>query len=326
MRKGILIFSAILILSACLADRDINQNQSVGDTETILDEGVSDFGGTNQLKYDEHKLVVMTFNVMCSFCSNDKGDNEKWEDRVPHFGDIISRYNPDLIGLQELTYLSEIRDIQNVIKGYRPVFARDLPKNSIGWTVYPDAIILYREDRFELVESGVYWLSPTPDKPWSYGWADSNIWRIVVWAHLRQISDKRDLYFASTHFDNNYPNEEKSAPVVIERTRDWAKKMPVVVVGDFNSVRGTPAYKILTQEGVETDFRLNNSFESCARWAIVSNQFKEVSYNPKDCYDHIFISGMASWGCNWWYVDKSVYGPNSVYPSDHFPVIAELIW
>ena len=99
-------------------------------------------------------------------------------------------------------------------------------------------------------ESGHFWLSPTPDVEWAGGFNDRAIWRIVIWAKFKQLSDGREFYFASTHFDNNPPNQPQSAPLVLGRIAPWAKDFPVIFVGDFNSKPASEAYGIL-KNGVD---------------------------------------------------------------------------
>ena len=61
---------------------------------------------------------------------------------------------------------------------------------------------------------GSYWLSPTPDEPWTFGWAGTSFWRLVTWARLRYRDGTGELYAATTHVDNNHPNQEMSAPLL----------------------------------------------------------------------------------------------------------------
>src|SRR6185503_12180699 len=72
--------------------------------------------------------------------------------------------------------------------------------------------------------------------------------RLVVWARLRDKVADRELYFASTHFDNNSPSQQLSAPLVQERTAPFAGREPVIFVGDFNSRPNSTAYGILTRD------------------------------------------------------------------------------
>lgn len=47
------------------------------------------------------------------------------------------------------------------------------------------AAILYRADRFELLASGTFWFSGTPEVPGSTSWGN-HVTRISTWARLRE--------------------------------------------------------------------------------------------------------------------------------------------
>ena len=126
-------------------------------------------------------LRVMTFNVLCFFCNDIEYD--PWEDRLVYFGDLFARHQPDLIGLQELLFEDEVKQIIEEAPGYSALFFEDDVQEL--FKDYADATILYRTDRFEVVDNGFYWLSETPDTPLAGGWADTNLPRLVAWAHLR---------------------------------------------------------------------------------------------------------------------------------------------
>src|ERR1041384_796995 len=96
-------------------------------------------------------------------------------------------------------------------------------------------------------EVGFYWLSAKPDEPYSVGFAAPQLPRLVTWARLHALDEDFDVLFATTHFDNNSPSQEMSAPLVLERTAALASELPVIMVGDFNSQPTDLAYTILTE-------------------------------------------------------------------------------
>ena len=264
-------------------------------------------------------LRVMTFNLLCSFCGGE--DYEKWSARLEHFADLFSRHDPDLVGLQELFTPEEVAEILAIAPGYQALFFEGI-LGPLMLDFYPDATILYREDRFSVIDSGFYWLSATPDEPWAGGWAESNLPRLVAWARLRQMIDGREFYFATTHFDNNPPNQDMSAPLFVERSRARAEQMPVILTGDFNSQPTDPAYATLTEEAGE--LTLQNAFELAEVWEVDHNQAVAPAWDPIHRIDHIFVAGAAPWRVPSWVVDLHVYGPDGLYPSDHFAMVARI--
>lgn len=259
-------------------------------------------------------LRVMTYNVLCSFCNPREFD--PWTERLAYFQDIFTRHDPDLIGVQELTPLNnEIDDILAHAPGYVGLYFGTTPQ-----TLYPDAMILYRESRFTVLDRGSYWLSPTPDEPFTTGFSPPQFPRLVVWALLHDSQRDHDLYFATTHFDNNSPSQQLSAPLVKERTLPFVGDTPVIVVGDFNSRPDSVAYHALTDDS--GGFAFENAFDLTS-WRIVTNQTPAPEYEVGDRIDHIFLAGEGvSWTASDWLADLTVYGANDRYPSDHFPVFA----
>jgi len=276
---------AALFVSACGSDDDEKQNPP-------------------------RPITLMTFNVLCSLCNLQEYD--PWAERLVYFEDIFARYDPDLIGLQELTPLNgEVDQVLAHAPDRSAVYfhPEDRPP-------YPDATIVYRTSRFEELEHGEYWLSPTPDVPSSSGFASPQLPRLVVWARLRDRAGDRELYFATTHFDNNSPSQELSAPLVLERTAPWTKTHPVIVNGDFNSRPDSTAYGILTGG-------FQNAFDLAAEWHVDTNQSPEPAYDLDDRIDHNFLAGEGvGWTVSSWVVDLTVYGDKQRYPSDHFPIVS----
>lgn len=266
---------------------------------------------------DPEPMTVMTFNVMCSLCGT--SEHDPWEERLEYFRDIFARHDPDLVGIQELTPLGdEVGQLLERLPGRAAVYfapADELP--------YPDAAIFYRKSRFRLLDSGEYWLSPTPDEPRSTGFAKPQLARLVVWATLRDRAGDRDFYFATTHFDNNVPSQALSAPLVKERTAPFAGKMPVIVTGDFNSKPGTEAWATLTTDS--GGFPLADTHALAEQWRVISTQQPEPSYELESRIDHVFVGGTpGTWAVSDWNVDMSRYGPQDRRPSDHFPITTRL--
>ena len=259
-------------------------------------------------------FTVMTFNVLCSFCG--EGGYDPWDTRLGYFEDLFSRHDPDLLGLQELTFAFEVDQLLELRPGYAAVYYR----RSDGAFSYPDATVLYRAARFELLGHGFYWLSPTPDVPSSTGFASQQLPRLVAWTHLRDRQSRRQLYFATTHFDNNPPSQQLSAPLVIERTAEWAQ-LPVLVVGDFNSQPDDEAYLTLT-EG-DGPVQLTNAQGSAASWSVETNQSPPPDYQLDERIDHIFVAP-EQWVVQEWVVDLVLYGADGLYPSDHRAMVARL--
>ncbi len=277
-------------------------------------------------------LKILTFNVLCSFCA--KPDHDPWSERIPALQDVIARHDADLMGLQELFSFeagddSEVLAMMGADPAYTALYYHVTPTDVLDMD-YPDATVYVRTARFDVIESGTFWLSPTPDVAFSTGFAPSGqLPRLVAWARLDDKVSGRELVFASTHVDNNAPSQALSAPLILERLAPIAADTQVILVGDFNADPGHVAWQTLT-DGVDgKGLALVDAFEVAQSWDVDSDTETKADYDPSERIDHIFFSkgGLATGGTfdvPKWTVDMQRYGSKSLYPSDHFAIVAEL--
>ena len=297
----------------------------------------SDSGTTDAQEQARTSLRAVTFNVLCSFCVFKAYD--KWPERVPYLQQIIAEHNADLLGLQELMFVwddkDEVGDMVAKLPGFAALYYIS-PKDEGPLPAYADATIYYRKSRFTLVDSGFFWLSPTPDKPYSSGFsAKGSLPRIVAWAALKDVRRKgREVLFVNTHFDNSSPSQAKSAPLFVERLATLRKSSAgapnplrdVVAMGDFNSTPSTVAYKTLITPfgGIAP---LIDSQVLAAQIEKIGTEEDQSDWLVKDGIDHIFVvqtpEGVTP-TVKRWAVDLRRFGPNNFFPSDHWPVLTEV--
>jgi endonuclease/exonuclease/phosphatase family metal-dependent hydrolase len=268
------------------------------------------------------ELTVMTYNVLCSFCDP---TYDPWDDRLGYHQDIFERHAPDLIGLQELTFAEEVAQYLDLNPAYEAVYFATDDLDAL-MPAYPDQTILYRKDRFREIERGFFWLSPTPDEPFTVGFAEgaSQFWRLVGWVLLEQSADRRRFYLVNTHFDNNPPSQELSGPLVYERLADLVAAHPVIFTGDFNTGPGDAAFDTLVEGADGHDWHFIDT------WDIAENQLAitdDASAPADDRYhhiDHIFVAG-GEFECTEWRVDLTTYGARDLFPSDHYAISARIV-
>ena len=278
---------------------------------------------------DPTRLVVLNYNVMCSFCKN--SDFPQWEHswkvRVPWLADVVERYNPDLVGLQELNDLGiaegspdEATQILGTTK-WETYYYRSKLGDAFEFD-YPDACISWRKTRFELLETGQFWLSPEPDTAYSVGFAKGMQFpRLVVWVRLKDKASGREISFANTHFDNNSPSQELSAPLSLQRLATVAAKAPLIFCGDFNSAPKSKAYGLLTG-GTP---KLIDTYNIAKLQTQESNAKPTPAWSEPSRIDHVFVT--ESLQCEKWSIDLWRYGQQQQAPSDHpGAVVAHLLW
>lgn len=280
-------------------------------------------------------LKVMTYNVMCSFCTNKAHPEwvQAWKDRLPWLRDVVLRFDPDLIGLQELQAqlpteggVPEVDQLIGLTKAYESFHYRFKPGDEVEFD-YPDAVVLWRASRFTKIADGVVWLSPTPDKPYSTGFAKIQFARLLVWVKLYDKVRQREFVFASTHFDNNAPSQELSSPLALKTLGPLAAQVPLIATGDFNASPGSKAFALLTagQPGVAAPWQ--DTWALATTHAVVHNQPSTPPWDPTQRIDHIFVAGSLGFQVAWWGIDRWLYGATPQAPSDHEgAIVAHLDW
>ena len=257
-------------------------------------------------------LCVMTYNILFAFPNP---EYDPWSVRKEHVAAVIRSHDPDLIGLQE-PFPHQVWDLYELCPGYDGALL----------DYFPDSTILYKADRFVKLEEGHYWLSPTPDVPFSIGFGNF-FPRMVIWVRLREKTTGREVLFVNTHFDNTSPSQEMSAPLFLERTEELAGRLPVVITGDFNSRPEREAYLILVEglpgpDGGEP-FRLVDTYDLALRHEALARDDDPRVFDPAGRIDHIFVANRIV-ACDLWTVDMYTYDVPGKDPSDHFAVVAHI--
>lgn len=258
-------------------------------------------------------LSVMTFNVR--YDNPDDGDH-RWEHRREAVANTVRFRGPDLVGLQEpladqLAFLDEhLPDFEFVGDGR--IDGEDGEFSPVG----------YRPDRFDCLDTDTFWLSPTPEDVGSVGW-DARYPRIVTWARLRDRHTDTVFLHANTHFSHDGPEARREgARVLRERLDAVAEEDPIVLTGDFNCVAGDPPYETIVdpEAGSRT---LANARERSRHGHYGPNtsvtDFERLVPNRK--IDHVFVSPGVAVRQHGVCTDLRT---REAYPSDHFPVLAEI--
>lgn len=192
---------------------------------------------------DPTAINVISFNIRNAHAPD--GDNA-WPNRSELFFRTIRAHNPDLLGMQEVVQ-RQLDETRQALPEYDHVgVAREDGKQQGEY-----APLFYRRDRFELIETGTWWLSPTPAVVGSVGW-DAALTRIATWARLRDKASDQPLLVINTHFDHvGVTARLESAKLLREKTKAEAGK--VLVMGDFNCDDDDAPYLAMIEGGFLVD-------------------------------------------------------------------------
>ncbi|MBL7214539.1 MAG: endonuclease/exonuclease/phosphatase family protein [Phycisphaerae bacterium] len=300
MRKIYLItVTAFIILSGCIsplyaASRTIQFNPSQRTEE----------------------VKVMTFNIRVDTILDGW---HRWKQRKYMVADTIKSNAADIIGLQEAEE-KQLRLIQQAMPQYNKYAVGRNDGRSKGET----CAIFYRKDRFVLLNSDTFWFSNTPSVPGSKDWG--NLWpRICTWVRLMDRTTGKAFYVYNVHLDNLSQNSrELSAKMLAGKIAARKTRDPFIVMGDFNMELSNPAMRYLQNYGSQTPYpRMIDAWSSVhfrERPIGTRHGFRGSISGPT--IDHIPVcENTIPLEVK---IDRRQY--DGKYPSDHFPVIAKILF
>ncbi|RXM37677.1 endonuclease/exonuclease/phosphatase [Chryseobacterium sp. CH21] len=253
-------------------------------------------------------LTVMSFNIRLNV-ESDK-DNA-WPKRKQDVADLLAYYHPDYFGVQE-ALPEQMKDIKTGLKNYDYIgVGRDDGKEQGEFSA-----IFYDTNKLEIVKSGTFWLSETPEKP-SKGW-DAALNRICTYAVFKDKKSKKEFLAMNLHFDHvGNVARVKSSELILKKIKELnPKNLPVALSGDFNLTDDSEPIKILSQNMKDTFYHSETKHYGPVGTFTGFN----VNEVPKDRIDYIFTKGFKIRS----HRHINDRRENLLYPSDHFPVIVNL--
>ncbi len=228
---------------------------------------------------DAEPLRVMTFNLRLNVASD--GENA-WPNRRDAVARIID--GVDLVGVQE-ALPGMLEDLDARLPAYDRI---GVGRQADGGGEY--SAILYRADRFDVLDSGTFWLSETPDVPGSQSW-DAALPRIATWGRFRDQSTGAVFLHVNTHFDHiGVTARQESARLLVQRLPALADGAPAVLTGDFNVTPDSEVYRILTDGTGLADARLSSTMPATGP-APTWNDFGRAPLERR--IDFVFTHGPA---------------------------------
>lgn len=252
-------------------------------------------------KVNASNLVVESFNIRYD---NPADAPNAWPDRQQLVYAHLNTLQPDVLGLQEvlqhqLNWLSEqLPDYDYIGVG------RD-----DGVSAGEFVPLLYNKNTLTKLGGGNFWLSETPQIAGSIGW-QAHLPRVASWGHFEKNGS--DFFVFNVHFSHvSDVARQKSAAFLLTHIPSIAGTKPVILLGDFNMLHNSAAYKTLT----------TGPLLPLTDTAILANAEGVGTYNgfaagERERIDYIFISkGLKSSSYRTYQLNVG-----GVYISDHFPI------
>ena len=256
------------------------------------------------------QMRAATFNVRFD-SEADANDGNSWAERKGSVADVILQHDFDIVGTQEANK-DQMPELAELLPGYDYIY------HSYGIREgFHNCATYYKRDKYELLDQGTFWYSPTPEVE-SIGW-DANDHRLCHWGKFRDKATDREFFFFNSHLYWRLEEaRSKSGGVLIEQVRKIAGDVPVIAVGDYNSREESPQVQdILTL--------LNDSYrisESAPAGPVETDLGGGNFIGPaKARIDFIFVSEGVRVKDYTVIDDKR---ENGHYPSDHLPIVCSL--
>ncbi len=242
-------------------------------------------------------VSVMSFNIWYDY-------ENRWELRKAVLFEYLNAVDPDIVGLQEVVSAipEYFLEINRPLDWLEDNFADRY--DIVGTEAFSP--LLVRRDGYTVIDSGVYWLSLTPDIPWSNHW-EHIVPTSVTWAHIESSRTGHTFLVKNTHLGVRNPaGRRKSVELIYSRTPD---NIPVIIMGDFNETPNRFVPRFLRNRGFADSHRgKGGSFR------VFSNR----EFAPYRI-DYIMVRGLQV-------IESRIDTPRSeeIFVSDHNALVAYL--
>ena len=252
-------------------------------------------------KYEELDISVVSLNVLTA--SNAQKNQQA--EREPRIADFVATYQPYSLGVQECEIFWRMR-LDTVLTGYaRAQEVTSVTKN----------YIYYRTDKLKVVDSGVFWLSETPEQS-SKGFG-SSFYISCCWAIFESLENGSRYVHMNTHLDvNSEEIREKELTVLLPKMEEFINEgYAVVLTGDFNSLENSVIYSTVITAGVQSSRYLTINTTSMGTF----NDLKDVT-PYEGPIDYCFVNDEIN-VCKYSIIDKYSGG----FMSDHNALYVEMM-
>ena len=278
----------------------------------------------------DESISVMSFNVRIdAVVGTQKTDYDSVSARSELMLKHIADADPDILCMQEWTITHE----GTIWKTLRETYSKVGEKRELALNAESN-VILFKTERFELVETKTFWLSDTPDvesekdpETGLYPWG-SEYPRICTTAVLRDVISGKTFRVSNTHLDITPEAAGKQRKMLVDFTANSAE--PAILCGDFNFNALSPLYLycINTLNDCRTADLNSTTTASYNGYNLFENtqdQVLDKDGNVKDGYgypiDQIFVKRNSFTIHSY---DVLNYLIDGKFSSDHFPLLVRL--
>ncbi len=259
--------------------------------------------------FTQTNLNLMSYNIRYDITTSNASP---WTERHTAIASQIKRFDVDIIGMQEVLVHQQEQLLLD-LPGYASVgVGRD-----DGIDAGEFSPIFYKANRFQLLVSSTFWLSPTPEIP-SKGW-DAALNRICTYAQFVDLQSKDTFWVFNTHFDHvGETSRMKSAELILQKITGVTNgtNQAVIFCGDLNLNDDHPTITFLQSQmkdalldAKQVKTKMNRTFNNFDLTTPASKRIDYIFTN-----ENLIIQSF-----------ETIVEPFGVsYPSDHFPILVKL--
>lgn len=254
-------------------------------------------------------MNIATFNIRMD---TDRDSLDAWKHRKEMVKGLVRFHDFDIVGVQE-AFKHQIDGILE-LENYAYVGAgRDDGKDA-----GEHSAIVYRKDKFDVLENGDFWFAENPDIP-GKGWDATCCNRICSWAKFKDKNSGKEFFVFNSHYDHQGKEARKNSSILLlKKIEEIAGNAIVFCTGDFNATPDDEPIQILANDG-----RLQDAYHISAQPPYgTEGTFNSFRLNSpmKGRIDYVWVSEGVT--VNKYGVLNDVqYGH---FPSDHFPVVVNV--
>lgn len=231
-RVFLVILMFILCLSGFVSCADIGNKRTDANTKGALILPAQD-------------IRVLGINLLVADLS-DSSRNLHGRDKI--MPDLLLSFDADSIGVQE-TY-GWVDTLDGALVGYKRAGFSGYGAIE-PYTAYPANYIYYKEDKYRVIDEGIFWLTDTPDEITMH-------MPNCSWVILENKETGFKYVHMNTHLIANNSNENAlEMPVIRDAMTRFIKLgFPVFTTGDFNASQGSYNYHLMLKEESIHDSKL----------------------------------------------------------------------
>jgi endonuclease/exonuclease/phosphatase family metal-dependent hydrolase len=275
---------------------------------------------SSALQHKPECLRVATYNVLFNIYDHNLEEANRWPQRLPRIAELLDEMAPDVLCVQEL-YPDQMGDLLQYIGQDYAFYSRPCEDNELNG-------IFYKKERFEVIDSHVWYMTTTPEVPSS---------ETLTMVQLKDRRTGKSVAVFNTHLAfSKIDKRDFQARFIAEHIKAYAHGLPYVLTGDLNTfpnrldIGNLPFYdgdyvhRQLIQGGL-ADARDVSILGHLGPLSTFTNASQDDprpfqgTGTPGILLDHIYVSQGVQ-------VLMHAVQPGTVeghYPSDHLPIFID---